>query len=152
MGFFDSIFGWIKNIFSSLEHEWHKLEQPIKNAITWGSSLVNTVVTNIDATPQFLLDIIQKQLPGLDIAKLKSVIDEVGKDIVGFNSVPADDIYGTLTNLQNYFKGLGDKKWESEASTIAQKFASLFAPEGVSFATIVTFIEFVYRTIVKKQP
>lgn len=150
MSFFSNIWNWIKNIFSSLEKEWHNLEPEVKNAIQQGSGVVNTIATNLEATPQFLLDLIQNALPNVDIEKVKAGILEVSKDITALNTVPTDDIYTTLTNLQAYFKGLGNDKWEQEASTIAQKLSAFFAPENTPFATIVTFIEFVYRTFIRK--
>jgi hypothetical protein len=150
MSFFDNIWNWIKNIFSSLEKEWHHLAPEIKNAIQQASGVINTITTNLDATPQFLLDLIKNDFPNVDIEKIKAGILTVSKDVAGLQTATTDDIYTTLSNLQGYFKGLGSKKWEGEASTIAQKLAAFFAPENTPFATFPTFIEFVYRTLIKK--
>jgi phage-related protein len=150
MSFFDGIWNWIKNIFSSLEKEWHNLQPEVKNAIQQASGVINAITTNLNATPQFVLDLITNAFPGIDIEKIKAGILEVSKDVAGLQTVPGADIYTTLTNLQAYFKGLGSNKWEQEASTISQKLAAVFAPQTTPFATIVTFIEFVYRTFIKK--
>ena len=149
MSLFSDIWGFIKNLFGKIENEWHKLEPSIKNALQWGSGIVNVITQNLEATPQFVLDLIQKELPNVDIEKVKENIITVAKDVQGLTQTPTDDIYTTLTNLQAYFKNLGQSKWEQEASIFAQKLAALFTPTGTPFAVVVQFIEFVYQTIIK---
>ena len=148
--FLSHFLSWLKGIFDSLEKEWHKLEQPVKNALQWASGAVNEITTNLNATPQFLIDLIQSKFPGIDIEKVKAGLTKISADIAGVNTLPADDIETTLKNLQLYFSTLGNDKWEQEASTIAQKLAAFLAPDDTKFATFPTFIEFVYRTLIKK--
>jgi hypothetical protein len=149
MSLFADIWDFIRNIFGKIEAEWHKLSKEIKNGIQYGSGIVSVITKNIEATPQFLLDIIQKEFPNINIEDVKKNILTVAADVQGLGQTATDDIYTTLTNLQAYFKKLGGAKWEQEASIIAQRLAALFVPPTTPFATIVTFIEFVYQTIIK---
>lgn len=151
------LFRWIKNlgeaigrIFSSIEKEWHNLEPELKNAIQDASGIVATINENLQATPQFLLDIIQQKFPNLDIDKAKAVIAEAAKSIKDIEVLPDEDIAVTLGNLQKYFSSLSNEKWAMTASQFAQQIALLLAPEGTPFGKILVFLEFVYNTIVKK--
>jgi len=128
-----------------MERKWHDLEQDVKNALVQGSGIVQVINENLQATPQFILDLIKNKFPNIDIEKVKEIIQEVALDVKGAESIPGEDIHTTLENLQKYFAALGDKEWQMQASVIAQKLAALFAPGNTPYAIIVMFIEYAYQ-------
>lgn len=151
------LFRWIKKlgdaigrIFSTIEKEWHELEPDLKNALQSASGIVAVINENLQATPQFLLELIHHELPNLDIEKAKAAIAEVAKTVKDIEVLPDEDITVTLDNLQKYFNSLQGEKWAITASQFAQQLALLLAPEGTPFGKILVFLEFVYRRFYSK--
>lgn len=151
------LFRWIKKlgdaigrIFTSIEKEWHDLEPGLKNALQQASGIVNVINENLQATPQFLLDLIKQEFPNVDLEKAKAAITKAAQDIKDVGTLPDEDINITLANLQKYFESLQGEKWSLAASQFAQQLALLLAPEGTPFGKILVFLEFVYNRFIKK--
>lgn len=150
MSFFKAIGHFFENLFNQAAHAWHNLEPEVQKALLHGSGVIDIVNKNLDATPDFVWEIIQKKFPDITEDKLKEGLSKINADFKIAEENLSDDLPTLIGNLQKYLATLKGKFWEAASSTLAQILSAIFAPEQTVFAKIVMVVEFVYRKFIKE--
>lgn len=155
MGFLDKLFHAIGSIFTGLfnsaKKTWKKLSPEVQNALLHGSAVVATINDNIDASPDFIIEILQKKFPDLTKEKLHEGLGKVAEALKLAEATNTDDLETLIKNIQVYLGSLKGKVWAAISHTIASVFAVVAAPPETKFAVISSMIEYVYQHLIKKR-
>lgn len=153
MGFLKNLLNKIGHFFSDLfnaaEKTWHKLEPAVQDALLHGSAIVKAINDNISATPDFILQFLQKKWPELSEDKIKSGLAAVTNALNIAEGINTDDLPSLIKALQEYLAKQKGKIWAGISHTIASIFAITVAPAGTKFATISSLLEYVYHRFIK---
>lgn len=142
--FFTSLFGGAKKT-------WKKLSPEVQAALLNGSGIIEIINTNVDEAPDFVIELIQKAFPNLDIEKLKDGLHQAALGLTVAESINNADLQTTIENLQAYLKGLQGTTWAKISQALALGIAAALAPPTTKFAAISSLIEFVYHSFIKKS-
>lgn len=148
MAFFDFLHIFT-DLFNSIEKAWNKLDPEVQAALIKGSTVVNIINENLQATPDSVFDLIQKKFPDVTKDKLSAALANVTDKLKVAQDTANPDLLTTIKNLQTYFAGFQGKFWEGTASTASQLLSIALAPDETPFAKVAAFIEFVYRRKIK---
>lgn len=139
-----------EGVFDSLNKLWHRISPEVQEALMKGTAIVSFINNHIDQAPQFVLDLIQKEFPGLTEEHLKSALQKVSEDLKIAEGINDADLVTLVKNLQEFLGTKTGTDWEKVSSVMAQFIAIFFAPAGTKFALIATLIEYVYLNFIKK--
>lgn len=153
--FLDKLFKAIGSIFTGLfnsaKKTWKKLSPEVQNAMLQASSIVETINTNIDGTPAFIIEILRKKFPGLTVEKLHEYTGKVAAALKLGQELNDPDLETLIVHLQAYLGSLKGKVWAAMSHTIASLFAIVAAPPETKFAIISSLMEYVYQHLIKKE-
>lgn len=138
-------------LFNSAQKTWNKLSPEVKAALMNGSGIIEIINSNIDQTPDFVIQLIQKKFPELTIEKIKDGLHQAALGLSIANEINNADLKATIVNLQKYLEGLKGTTWAKISQTLALGFAAAIAPKGTKFAAISSLMEFVYHSFIKKN-
>lgn len=150
MAFFDFLH-FFGDLFNSTEKAWRKLEPEVQAALIHGSGVIDIINKNLDQTPEFVWELIQKKFPDITKENLQVGLQKVNDDFKIAEGIDNPDLLTLIKNLQTYLASLKGQFWQKASSFISQTLAIVLAPNETEFAKIVSFIEFVYRTIINKK-
>lgn len=146
----DKLGHFFKGLFNEAERAWNKLEPEIQTALLHGSGVIAIVNENLDKTPDFVFELIQKKFPDLTEEKLKAGLVKVNEAFKIAEDINNADLLTLLKNLQTFLSSLHGSFWEGVSSTLAQLLSIALAPEMTPFAKISLLAEFVYNKFIKK--
>lgn len=153
--FLDKLFKAIGTIFTGLfgsaKKTWKKLSPEVQNAMLHGSQVVETINSNIDASPAFIIELLAKKFPDLTKEKLHEGLGKVAVALKLAQEMNSDDLLTLIQTLQTYLGSLKGKVWAAISHSIASVFAIVVAPAATKFAAISSLMEFVYHTFIKKD-
>lgn len=101
-----------------------------------------------DDLPQTVRTEIQLRFPNLDVARLEISLFNVAK---AFGLGEFNNLDDCIVALQKYFASLDGKIWAVASHAGASLIAIAFAPAGMRVAAVVSLIEYVYQTFIKKS-
>lgn len=138
-------------LFNGAKKAWKKLSPEIQSALLHGSAVVEAINSNIDKTPDFIIEFLLQKFPDLNIDRLKAGLAEVAKGLKIAEDTNSDDLATLIQNIQKYLSEQKGALWAAISHSIASIFAIAVAPGGTKFAAISSLIEWVYHTYIKKD-
>jgi hypothetical protein len=148
---FSKIGSFFSDLFNGAAKAWHKLSPEVQNSLLHGSAIVKAINDNINATPDFILDIVQKKFPNLPLDKIKAGLQKVAEGLNVAEGINTDDLLALIKALQDYLatKTKNGTTWAAISHTIASIFAIAVAPKGTKFAVVSSLLEYVYHRFIK---
>lgn len=144
--FFKKIFG---GLFSAAQKTWNKISPELQKAMLHGSGIISIINTNVDASPDFIVELIQKKFPDLTKESIHESLLKATEGLAIAGSLNNPDLGTTIQLIQGYLSGLKGKVWANISQTLAKGIAAFLAPSGTKFAAISSLIEFVFQTFIK---
>lgn len=148
---FKAIGSLFTGLFNSARKTWKKLSPEVQNALLHGSAVVDTINNNVDAAPDFIIEILQKRFPDLTKEKLHEGLAKVATALKLAEENNTDDLETLIKNIQVYLGGLKGKIWAAISHSIASIFSIVVAPPETKFAVVSSLIEYVYHHYIKKD-
>ena len=147
MSFF--LIRWVKNLFNTIKKEYQHLSDTEKQALQNGTGLVALINSMLDKTPAEIRLAIEQKFPNINEHVLESALYSL-VNTLGL-SVAGNSIEQSISAIKTKLASLHGKDWELISHTAASAIAVFFSPTETKVATIVSFIEWVYRTFIKKN-
>lgn len=144
-----------RQLFNAAARTWRRLSDELKHAIVIGSTIISIINDNFDKTPQFVLDLLQKAIPGATPEHIKELLLEGTKGLAIGSELANLDLEGIIEKIMAFFKSLKSQKgslWANISQTAASTMALFKAPEETKFTEISSVIDYAYHTEVKKAP
>lgn len=142
---------WFTNLFKSAEKLWKKISPELQEALMQGSEFVNIINTNLDATPDFIFELLQQKYPDLTKEQLHEYLKKALEGTSVAYEVTNQDLETNILALQKYLGSLEGTTWAKISGLIAQGYAAAKAPAGTKWAAIASLINFVYHSFIKKD-
>lgn len=149
MAFLSFIGDFFAKLFNSAKRVWKKLDDDVKIALLKGSSIVAVINDNVEATPAFVWEIIQKKLPDITEEKAKDMIAKGAAGLSIASEINDADLMTMIERLQKFLDGLQGSVWAKISHTLALGIAVVEAPIGTKFSALSALADYVYHDLVK---
>jgi hypothetical protein len=149
--FLAKIGDFFSGLFNAARRTWKKLSPDVQNAMIHASGVIDIINNNVDKVPDFVVEIIQKKFPDLDLEKLKVGLHAVGTELNLLEGVNDPDLLTLIEKLQKHLESKQGKAWALISSSMSQILAVILAPAETKVAAIISLIEFVYQHFIKKS-
>lgn len=147
MSIFKDILGFFVGLFNAAKKAYAKLSPEQQLALQEGTGLVAIINENLDKAPAEIRALIQQKFPGIDEPKLEAALFAI---IEHYRLFRASNLDEAIQFVQSFLKSREDKEWAIASHSIAAIVTALFAPKETKASIIVSLLEFVYQTFIKK--
>lgn len=144
--FFKKIFG---GLFNAAQKTWNKISPELQKAMLHGSGIISVINTHVDASPDFIVELLQKKYPDLTKEKIHESLQKATEGLSIGQGIVNADFGTTIQLLQGYLSSLKGKGWANISQTLAKGITAFLAPKETKFAAISSLMEFVFQTFVK---
>lgn len=148
--FIEKIGQLFQNLFTSIEHAYHKLQPEVQVALKDGAGIISFINDNTGLIPTLLKSAILKAFPHITGAELDKALLVAAKDINLLMDIAAPTGEQALEAIQKHLKEATGVNWAKASDTLAKAIAIFRAPKGTKASVIFSFIVFVYQTFIKK--
>jgi len=149
--FLHKIGDFFTGLFNKAKHAWNNIEPLVQEALKQGSDVIYTINTNIDATPDFIWEELQKKWPGLTKEELHKYLLEATQGTAVASEIANQDLETTILALQRWLGSLEGKTWANISEALAKAYAAAKAPKETKFGAISALMQFVYHAFIKKN-
>jgi hypothetical protein len=150
--FFNAIGLWKPNFEKSIVKIYEQLQDSERKAIEMASGWVAVVNTNLQATPDFVFDIIQQKFPGVSKEKIAEVFNKVNKALKLVDDNTPETFEDAVAVLQAYLSKFGEHAvWASATKMVVEIAANILTGKATPIQTISTVLEYVYQMFIKPK-
>jgi hypothetical protein len=147
MSIFQKIGHFFVGLFNAAKKAYENLSVEQQTALQNGSGIVDLINTMLDKTPEEIRAVIQAKYPNIDEKALESGLFQVANTF-GLQGVANLD--EAIAAIQKHLSSLDGKVWAVASHAAASALAIIFAPVETKVSAIVSLIEWVYQTFIKK--
>ncbi len=149
--FFAKIGIWHPNIEDAIENLYNKLHDTEKQAVQNASGWIAIINANLQATPDFVFDLIQKKFPGASKESITDALNKLNTEILKVDANTPDDFGAALSKLQDYLGKYQGNTWVAITRAVVAVLSDVLLKGGSPIQTIETVLEYVYRTFIKDK-
>lgn len=143
---------FFEGLFFSSEKVWNNLSHEIQDAFLQGSQILEIINRNVDEDGDFLLQLILKTFPDLDVEKLRAGLLKVMEALnISKQFYEQDTVPKLLETIAAYLKSKEKEIWANATSTAAKLISLSLSGNLVSYATLEVLMTFVYHNFIKGQ-
>jgi len=149
--FFSKIGIWRPSIEDAVEDFYNKLHDNEKSAVQNASGWIAIINSNLQATPDFVFDLIQQKFPGVTKESLTDSLNKLNVNILKVDANTPDDFGAALSKLQDYLGKYQGNTWIAMTRAVVAVLSDVLMNGTTPIQKIETVLEFVYRTFVKDK-
>ncbi len=116
-----------------------------------GADIVNEINTNVDATPDFIIDLLLKKYPNLTKEQLHEYLQKASEGLATAYEINNQDLETTVKSLQLFLGTLQGTAWAKISHTLAAGIAAATAPKETKFSSIIALLNYAYHAFIKKD-
>jgi hypothetical protein len=149
--FFERIGIWRPSIEDAIEDLYNKLHDNEKKAVQNASGWIAIINANLQATPDFVFNLIQKNFPGMTKENITDALNKLNAEILKVDANTPDDLGAALSKLQDYLSKYQGNTWIAITRAVVAVLSDILMNGTTPIQKIETVLEFVYRTFIKDK-
>src|SRR5689334_8678146 len=146
--FFAKIGIWHPKIEDGIEDLYNKLHDTEKQAVQNASGWIAIINSNLQATPDFVFDLIQKKFPGASKESITGALNKLNAEILKVDANTPDDFGTALSKLQDFLGKYQGNAWIAITRAVVAVLSDVLMNGTTPIQKIETVLEFVYRTFI----
>jgi hypothetical protein len=147
--FFDKIGIWHPDIEDAVASLYNKLHNTEKTAVKNASGWIAIINSNLQATPDFVFELIQQKFPEVTKESIADALNKVNSEILKVDANTPDDFDTALAKLQDYLSKYQGNTWIAITRAVVAVLSDVLLKGTSPIQTIETVLEYVYRTFIK---
>ncbi len=150
--FFQNLWTWLSHWFLPVLHTaytaYDNLPQEEKDALTHAVGFIQIVKTNLDATPEWIVQEVEGKYPQLHLPELEAAITSL-LHTFNLSTGGINSLEDGIKIAQDYIKSHAGKALDNVLHAMATTLAHLMSPSETPLVKITSIIEAVFQALHK---
>lgn len=147
--FFAKIGLWHPHFEGGITEIYEQLESSEQLAIQEASGLIAVINANLDATPDFIFEIIKLKFPEISKEKVTEVLSKATIALKLVEDNTPENFDDAIVELQVFLSKYEGSTWINATKFVVTELANVLTHRETPVEIIATVLDFVYRTFIK---
>lgn len=147
--FLTKIFQWLISLFSAMKRGYNKLSATEQELSKRASSIISIINTNLNASPETILNLMQLKFPELSIVTISNLLTEAGEVANIFTQGNEKSIDDKILIIQKFLSQNGNI-WVYRTQSLVKALITVMLP-STPLEKITIVLEYIYQKLVKKK-